>query len=95
MTEKEYGKLVQRLSPKSPIFKDCLLAFLVGGAICTLGQVFMTLYLKLGMEQEQAGTAVSMTLVALSAFFTGLSLYDCQSTILFYCVQADLKLVSE
>ena len=76
MTEKEYGKLVQRLSPKSPIFKDCLLAFLVGGAICTLGQVFMTLYLKLGMEQEQAGTAVSMTLVALSAFFTGLSLYD-------------------
>ena len=76
MTEREYGKLVKEMSPKSPIIKDCLLAFLIGGAICTLGQLIMNGYLALGFDKENAGTAMSMTLVALSALFTGLSLYD-------------------
>ena len=76
MTEREYGKLVKEMSPKSPIFKDCLLAFLIGGAICALGQLIMNGYFALGLEKEEAGTAMSMTLVALSALFTGLSLYD-------------------
>ena len=76
MTEKEYGKLVKDMSPKSPLWKDCLWAFLVGGLICTIGQLIMNGYLALGMEKEEAGTAMSMTLVALSALLTGLSLYD-------------------
>ena len=76
MTEKEYGKLVKDMSPKSPLGKDCLLAFLVGGAICTLGQLIMDGYMALGLSKDDAGTAVSMTLIALSALFTGLSLYD-------------------
>ena len=76
MTEKEYGKLVKDMSPKSPLGKDCLLAFLVGGAICTLGQLIMDGYMALGLSKDDAGAAVSMTLIALSALFTGLSLYD-------------------
>ena len=76
MTEKEYGKLVQRLSPNSPMWKDCIWAFVVGGLICTLGQLIMNGYLTLDMEKESASTATAMTLVALSALFTGLSLYD-------------------
>ena len=76
MTEKEYGKLVKDLSPKSPIVKDCIFAFLIGGAICALGQVFINLYSMLGLDETQASTAASMTLVALSALLTGLSLYD-------------------
>ena len=76
MTEKEYGKLVEDMSPKSPIGKDCMMAFLVGGLICTLGQLIMNGYMALGLEKDQAGTAMSMTLVALSALLTGLSLYD-------------------
>lgn len=76
MTEKEYGRLVEELAPKSPIWKDCLKAFTVGGLICTLGQVFINLYTVLGLEKQDASTAASMTLVALSALFTGLSLYD-------------------
>ena len=76
MTEKEYGKLVKQMSPKSPLGKDCLFAFLVGGAICVLGQLIMDGYMALGLDKENAGTAMSMTLVALSALFTGLSLYD-------------------
>ena len=76
MTEKEYGQLVKETSPKSPLGKDCIKAFVVGGLICTLGQLFISLYVSLGLEKQQASTAASMTLVALSALFTGLSLYD-------------------
>jgi len=76
MTEKEYGQLVKEVSPNSPMGKDCLMAFVVGGLICTLGQAFLNLYKYLGLDKETAGTAVSMTLIALSALFTGLSLYD-------------------
>ena len=76
MTEKEYGKLVSDLAPKSPIWKDCLMAFLIGGLICTLGQLIMNGYMALNLDKEDAGTATSMTLVAISALLTGLSLYD-------------------
>ena len=76
MTEKQYSRLVGELSPKSPIWKDCLNAFWIGGLICTLGQLVMNGYMALGMDKEKAGTAVSMTLIALSALLTGLSLYD-------------------
>ena len=76
MTQKEYGKLVKDIVPVSPIKKDCLWAFVVGGLICTLGQAFITLYTAVGLERQDASTAASMSLVALSALFTGLSLYD-------------------
>ena len=76
MTEKEYGKLVADLCPKSPMWKDCAKAFAVGGLICTVGQVFLNWYSTLGLEKDQASTAASMTLVVISALLTGLSLYD-------------------
>ena len=76
VTEREYGKLVQKMSPNSPMGKDCLNAFWIGGLICTLGQVFVNWYGGVGLSKSDAGTAASMTLVALSALLTGLSLYD-------------------
>jgi len=76
MTEKQYGALVARMAPKSPMWRDCLNAFWIGGLICVVGQIFMNCYGALGLEKQDAGTAASMTLVALSALLTGLSLYD-------------------
>ena len=76
MTEKEYGELVKKLSPKSPIWKDCLCAFVIGGLICTLGQVFMNVYEALGLNKTDTGTATCISLIFLSALLTGLSLYD-------------------
>ena len=76
MTEKNYNALVKEMSPKSPIFRDCRNAFLIGGLICTIAQVFINLYTKLGLEKQDASTAASMTLVAIAAILTGLSLYD-------------------
>jgi len=76
MTEREYGELVKSMAPKSPVIKDCFHAFWIGGLICALGQLIMNGYMALGLDKDTAGTAMSMTLVALSALLTGLSLYD-------------------
>ena len=76
MTEKEYGKMIGDMAPKSPIWKDCLNAFLIGGLICCIGQLIMNGYKALGLDKTDSSTATSMTLVALSALLTGLSLYD-------------------
>lgn len=76
MTDKEYEKLSASLAPKSPVFKDCFNAFWIGGLICVLGQLAINGYMALGLEKQDASTAASMTLVALSALLTGLSLYD-------------------
>lgn len=76
MTEKEYGKLVQELSPNSPMARDCFHAFWIGGLICTVGQLFLNFYASVGLSQTNAGTATSMSLVFLAALLTGFSLYD-------------------
>ena len=76
MNEKEYDKLVADMAPRSPLLKDCFNAFWIGGLICTIGQLLLNGYGALGLDKTDAGTATSMTLVALSAFLTGLSLYD-------------------
>lgn len=76
MTEKEYGELSKEMMPKSPIWKDCFNAFWIGGLICVIGQFFINRYKGIGLDKDMAGTAGSMTLVALSALLTGLSVYD-------------------
>lgn len=73
---REYARRVQRASPPSPLGKDCLWAFFVGGGICLLGEVLRQWYLAKGLEWELAGTLTSCTLVALSALFTTLGLYQ-------------------
>lgn len=76
MNDKQYAKLVKQKSPKSPIVKDCLFAFVSGGLICTLGQLLLNWYTGLGLPQQDAAAWVSITLVGLSALLTGLSVYD-------------------
>jgi len=76
MKEREYGRLVDSMSPQSPIWRDCLNAFWIGGLICTLGQVFLNWYTSMGLAKDDAGTAASISLVVLSAVLTGLSIYD-------------------
>ena len=76
VSKEEYQRRVEQASPPSPVGKDCLLAFLFGGAICTLGQALCNLYQSLGLELPQARTGVSISLIFLSALLTALGLYD-------------------
>ena len=75
MTPEEYQAYVREMAPRSPVVKDTALAFLVGGAICALGQGIMNGWASLGLDRTDAGTATSVTLVFLSALLTGLGLY--------------------
>ena len=76
MTEKEYALLVEEACPASPMGKDCFHAFWIGGLICVLGQSLGSIYSRLGLDQQGSATAVSISLICLSALLTGLSLYD-------------------
>ena len=75
-TKEKYDRLVQSLTPPSPLGKDLLWAFFVGGAICTLGQWLLNWYQSLGLERDAAGTAVSVTLIGAAALLTGLGMFD-------------------
>ena len=76
MTNEEYKQYTERHAPRSPVGKNLLWAFLVGGLICCLGQFLMNLYTSLGLDEESAATAESISLVFLGALLTGLGLYD-------------------
>lgn len=74
--QNDYEKYVQKKAKKSPILKDTLLAFTVGGAICVIGQVIMDIALSQGLSAADAGTVTTIALVGLSALLTGLNLYN-------------------
>lgn len=76
MTNQEYGELVNSLSRPSPLGKDLVWAFCVGGGICCAGQAFQLCYTRFGLSERDAGTAVTISLIFLSALLTGLNVYD-------------------
>lgn len=76
MNSEEYSKYVEKKVPKPSYLRNCIRAFWVGGLICTLGQVFLNYYTSLGLDKKEVASAVPMTLVFLSALFTGIGLYD-------------------
>ncbi len=76
MTNQEYGKYVSKKAKPSPILKNCVWAFCVGGLICTLGQALLNFYQSWGLEKDDAAACVSVTLILLSAVLTGLGIFD-------------------
>lgn len=75
-SEQEYQQYAKVTAKKSPVLRDCVCAFLFGGTFCLIGQALLNWYLWLGLGEKMAPTAVSMSLVALSAILTGFSVYD-------------------
>lgn len=75
-TAKQYQDYVDKKSPNSPILKNCLCAFLVGGLICCIGQVILDICKARGLSVELSGTVCSIVLIGLSAFLTGLNIFN-------------------
>lgn len=71
-----YKRYAQGRAKKSPLIKDCITAFTVGGLICTAAEGLSKLYVSLGMTQDNAGTVTSMTLIFITALFTGFGIFD-------------------
>ncbi|MCI8812008.1 MAG: stage V sporulation protein AC [Oscillibacter sp.] len=76
LSPQEYQQYVKQRAQKSPLVKDVFLAFVIGGLICVLGQLIQNGWAAAGLNQEDAGTATSCSLVLLSALLTGLNLYN-------------------
>ena len=76
MTNAQYKKYAQDHAMRSPIVANTLKAFLVGGAICAIGQGYFEIYTALGVQKLLASTLVSVTLVLFSVLLTGLDVYD-------------------
>lgn len=76
VSPKEYDKIVKKNSPKSKLFTNCIKAFLIGGAICTLGQILFNLYMRLGLDEKMSKTLVSVSLIFLGILLTAVGVYD-------------------
>ena len=76
MNKEEYKRYVEKRARKSPVLKNTITAFTVGGFICVIGQVFMDLYLRLGAEKKDASTFASITIIFLAITLTGIGVFD-------------------
>lgn len=76
MNKTTYSKMVDKASPPSPKAKDFLCAFLIGGIICTIGQLLRELFLFLGFKEELTAMSVTVTLIFIAALLTGLKIFE-------------------
>ena len=76
MTNEDYRRYAERHAPRSPVKKNLFNAFWIGGLICCLGQFFLDLYARAGLDAQAAATAESITMVFIGAALTGLGVYD-------------------
>ncbi|EHQ88134.1 stage V sporulation protein AC [Desulfosporosinus youngiae] len=76
VTPENYQTLTQQYTPKPTIVKNVVRAFLVGGIICTIGQLFINLFVMLGLARLEASTAATATMIFIGALLTGLGIYD-------------------
>lgn len=77
MDKKQYKRYADAHAPKSPLIKDCIRAFLVGGAICVLAEALGELYtLHPSVDEKTSGTLVSITLIFLAVLLTGIGIFD-------------------
>lgn len=72
----KYKRRTQHLSPKQKIVTNTFIAFLVGGSICTIGQIINIIFKNSGLLTKEASAATSMVLIFSSAMLTGLGIYD-------------------
>ncbi len=73
--KKKYNDMVEEMSPKSPIIKNCIIAFISGGIICSIGQFINNIVKNYGLNNDDASLITSTILILISAILTGLGIY--------------------
>ena len=76
VSNKQYSDMVKKATPPSPVFKNCLFAFIFGGGICTFGQVLLKVYNYFGFNLQNSKTLVSISLIFIAAFLTAFNVFD-------------------
>lgn len=75
MRNKEYNEYVKEITPTHNTWMNCLHAFIAGGIICVIGQIFTDVYMKFGVAEETAGLYTTLSLITLSVILTGFNIY--------------------
>ena len=73
---KDFQKISKEMAPKPQYFKNIILAFIVGGIICTIGQFILNIMLRFGMDEEAAKQWLSIIMIFIGALLTGFGVYD-------------------
>lgn len=76
LTKSEYAKMLEQKAPPSHLLMDMIWAFVIGGLICTIGQVVSNFFVSQGMNQTDTAASTAITMVFLGALLTGCKLYD-------------------
>ena len=76
ISQDTYARFADAHAPRSPMGKNCLWAFLVGGGICSAAQLLIHAFRAAGLDQDTASTVVSVILVFVAALLTGLGIFD-------------------
>jgi len=76
VSKKEFDEMIKKASPNSRLLVNCIRAFVVGGLICTFGQVLYAIYVAWGANRDMAGTLVAITLIFLAVLLTGIGKFD-------------------
>lgn len=76
ISNKEYADMVKRASPPSKVARDCVFAFVIGGAICVVGQIINNIFAFYNFDKPDASALTSISMIFIGALFTGLDIYD-------------------
>ncbi|MBO5439911.1 MAG: stage V sporulation protein AC [Clostridia bacterium] len=76
MKKEDYKDYVEKRAKKSPLLKNVTFAFVIGGLVCMLGQLFMDLYLYLQIDKQTASTLASISIIFIAILLTGLGVFD-------------------
>lgn len=76
ISNSDYSKMTDAASPKSPVIKNCVNAFLFGGGICLFAQILSSLFEKLGLNQDETKLAVPSIIIIITAILTGIGIFD-------------------
>ncbi|MDD6604224.1 MAG: stage V sporulation protein AC [Eubacteriales bacterium] len=72
----DYSKMTDKASPNSPVVKNCISAFLVGGGICCIAQILNIIFQQLGLSQEQVKLLTPSVIIIITAILTGMGVFD-------------------
>ncbi len=75
-SKKKYSEMTKKASPPSPKVKDFIWAYIVGGAICVIGQILNELYTNLGLSEKVVKMAVPVSIIFMAAVLTGIGVFD-------------------
>ncbi len=76
MNKRDYISYAEAKAKHSPCFKNCVFAFLTGGAICCLGQVLQNVFITIGADKKLASSLVSVSLIFIAGLLTGIGIFD-------------------